>query len=150
MANWDTETVMADSHSKDARMGVTWLELDQRYAEGITTTLEWCRVTDQVWVRCDLEGMSSPLLCCRVEATDASRAFRYPFAYAYVKLMSLSRRASEAGNGRRLVVEQVDGRQAVSADGRSSWARRLRSCLRAVLGSSLINDDYADVPGAWK
>ncbi len=89
MASRDTDAVMADSHSEDWRIGVTWLELDQRDADGLITTLEWCPHTNEVWVHCEHEGVTRPLLVCRVAATDARRALRYPFAYAYSKLMSV-------------------------------------------------------------
>jgi len=125
-------------------------ELDQRYSDGVLTTLEWCPDTDEVWVRCEQQGLSSPLLCCRVAATDASRAFRQPFAYAYSRLVSApgATLVSKDG-GRRVSVELADGQRHSSVEEIPRWARWMRACWHAFAGSAWTYDALAGVPEEW-
>jgi hypothetical protein len=58
-------------------------QLAERQHAGLTVTLEWNSVTDQVQVRCEDErSPDRPPLCFKVDPRDALRAFLHPFAYA--------------------------------------------------------------------
>ena len=128
----------------------TWRQLDQRYSDGVLTTLEWCPDTDEVWVRCEQQGVSSPLLCCRVAATDASRAFRRPFAYAYARLVSVPTATCVIEHGgRRLSVERAQRQQRSSGEEAPRRGRWMRAFWRALSGSPWVDDDLANLPEAW-
>jgi hypothetical protein len=125
-------------------------ELDQRYSDGVLTTLEWCPDTDEVWIRCEQQGVSSPLLCCRVAAIDASRAFRHPFAYAYARVVSAPGAALVSNDGgRRVTVELAEGRQRSAVKELPRWARWMRACRRAFSCPPWYDDAFADLPEAW-
>ena len=58
-------------------------QLAERQHSGLTVTLEWNSVTDQVQVRCEDErSPDCPPVCFKVDPRDALHAFLHPFVYA--------------------------------------------------------------------
>ena len=133
----------------NATGGTSRRELDQRYSDGVLTTLEWCEYTGELWVRCEQDGVPRPLLCCRVAPADASRALCHPFAYAYARLVSATDAVPARPNGRRTVEVEVEDRQRRLIGRRRRWARWMRVYRRLFSAPAWTGDDLANLPEAW-
>ena len=76
-------------------MTTTLIELDQRQSNGITVTLLWNRVTDEVAVHVFDERVDEEFeLSC--VADEALNVFRHPYAYAATRSRPCRRHATVA------------------------------------------------------